>query len=312
MFLQTYGTAGDICDNLQKFGRESATYNMFYLYWRDQLFERVMRLFVWETDDDDVMPKELEQRLIIQGHVGVAKYEGKVTAFFGNFYGVTKYIDEFPNYMVRCPVYSGSKTIGKDIVVINNNGIRNPILPLIHHYSILLAHAEVTFNTLMINARDNGGVPVVTTEKQKQSVAQYQGRLFNGQYGTVTDIGNLGIQYAGADRHTSQSVMERLEAREKLLKSFYSDIGVRSAFEKRNNTVRAEVEADTSLLLLNIADMIKFREIGCEEVNKMFGTNWSVHIAEEIDYGAENQRTQFDTATVAHNEEEILNEQQEV
>lgn len=312
MFLQTYGTAGDICDNLQKFGRESATYNMFYLYWRDQLFERVMRLFVWETDDDDVMPKELEQRLIIQGHVGVAKYEGKVTAFYGNFYGVTKYIDEFPNYMVRCPVYSGSKTIGKDIVVINNNGIRNPILPLIHHYSILLAHAEVTFNTLMINARDNGGVPVVTTEKQKQSVAQYQGRLFNGQYGTVTDIGNLGIQYAGADRHTSQSVMEIMEAREKLLKSFYSDIGVRSAFEKRNNTVRAEVEADTSLLLLNIADMIKFREIGCEEVNKMFGTNWSVHIAEEIDYGAENQRTQFDTATVAHNEEEILNEQQEV
>ena len=30
--------------------------------------------------------------------------------------GVTKYIDEFPQYMVRCPIYSGPRTIGKDIV----------------------------------------------------------------------------------------------------------------------------------------------------------------------------------------------------
>lgn len=310
MFLQDYGLKGELLKNLQKYGRESATYNMFYLYWRDQLFERVMRLFVWDCGEDEVMPKELEQRLIIQGHVGVAIYEKEVTAFYGNFYGVTKYIDEFPNYMVRCPIYSGSKTIGKDIVVINNNAIRNPVLPLIHHYAILLAHAEVTFNSLMINARDSGGVPVVSTQKQKQSVAEYQGRLFNGQYGTVTDVGNLGIQYVGADRHTNQNIMEIMEAREKLLKSFYSDIGVRSAFEKRNNTVRAEVEADTSLLLLNIADMIKAREVGCEKVNEMFGTNWSVHIAEEIDYGAENQRVQFDTATIAHDENTILEEQE--
>ena len=88
--------------------------------------------------------------------------------------------------------------------------------------------------------------------------------------------------------------------REKILKSFYSDIGVRSAFEKRSNSVEAEVEADTSLLLLNLSDMIACREKGAEEVNKMFGTNWSVHVAKEIDYGAENERTQFDTNSDIH------------
>ena len=89
-------------------------------------------------------------------------------------------------------------------------------------------------------------------------------------------------------------------AREKILKSFYSDIGVRSAFEKRSNSVEAEVEADTSLLLLNLSDMIACREKGAEEVNKMFGTNWSVHVAKEIDYGAENERTQFDSSSEVH------------
>ena len=91
-----------------------------------------------------------------------------------------------------------------------------------------------------------------------------------------------------------------METREKLIKSFYSDIGVRSAFEKRNNTVQAEVEADTSLLLLNLSDMLLQRERACEEVNNMFGTNWSVHVAEEIDYGSENERIQFDTSTETH------------
>lgn len=287
--------------NISKLARESSTFNAFYKYWRELLFERIMRLFVWENTGD-VQPKEIEQRLLLQGHCGITKLESdnQLTAMYGNFYGVTKYIDEWSNYTVRCPIYSGTREIGKDIVVINNNSLRNPAYHLVHHYAIILAHTEVTLVNCLVNARDAGGIPVVGTEKQKQSVAEYQGKIFNGQYGTVTDIGNLGIEYLGSDRKTGQDLMDIIETREKIIKSFYSDIGVRSAFEKRNNTVMAEVEADTSLLLLNLSDMIHYREKGAEEVNKMFGTNWSVHIAEEIDYSTENQRVAFDTGTEIH------------
>lgn len=287
--------------NISKLARESSTFNAFYKYWRELLFERIMRLFVWENTGD-VQPKEIEQRLLLQGHCGITKLErdNQLTAMYGNFYGVTKYIDEWSDYTVRCPIYSGTRKIGKDIVVINNNALRNPAYHLVHHYAIILAHIEVTLVNCLVNARDAGGIPVVGTEKQKQSVAEYQGKIFNGQYGTVTDIGNLGIEYLGSDRKTGQDIMDIIETREKIIKSFYSDIGVRSAFEKRNNTVMAEVEADTSLLLLNLSDMIHYREKGAEEVNEMFGTNWTVHIAEEIDYSTENQRVAFDTGTEIH------------
>ena len=70
----------------------------------------------------------------------------------------------------------------------------------------------------------------------------------------------------------------------------------------------AEVEADTSLLLLNLSDMIESRKKGADKVNKMFGTNWSVHIAEEIDYSTANERVAFDTVQETHvknNEEEV-------
>lgn len=299
-------------DSVPKLARESVTYNAAYVYWREQLFERIMRLFVWENTYDvkkrfGVKPKEIEQRLLVAGHCGITTLKGspELTAMFGSFHGVTKYYDEKSEYIVRCPIYSGNRTIGKDVIVIDNNSIRNPAIPLVHHYACMLAHTEVSLVDILINARDCGGVPIVQTEKQKQSVAEYHGKLFNGQWGSVTDIGMLGIQYAGVDRGTRQDIMNIMEVREKLLKSFYSDIGVRSAFEKRNNTVMAEVEADTSLLLLNLADMIASRERGADEVNNLYGTNWTVHIAEEIDYGAENERIQFDTATLIHSQPQI-------
>lgn len=288
-------------EGVTKFAKESCTYSFIYKYWRDVLFERVMRLFVWENTDN-VKPKEIEQRLLLAGHCGITKIlnEEELTAMFGSFYGVSKYQDEWKRYNVRCPIYAGTRKIGKDIVVIDNNSLRNPTYMLVHHYATMLAHTEVTLIDLMVNARDSGGIPVAGTEKQKASIKQYQSDVFNGKYGVVTDLGLLGINYIGADRKTSQNITDVMQTREKILKSFYSDIGVRSAFEKRSNSVEAEVEADTSLLLLNLSDMIDKRKKGCEEVNKMFGTNWTVHIAEEIDYGVENQRIQFDTATEVH------------
>ena len=299
MFLNFLDTESG--KEITKLARESSTFNKFYDFWRDNLFERVMRLFVWENTGS-IEPKEIEQRLILSGHCGVTKLpkEKELTAMYGSFHGVTKYLDEWKEYTVRCPIYSGNRKIGQDIIVINNNSLRNPTYELVHHYAILLAHTEVTLNNVMINARDSGGVPVAATEKQKQSIQQYQSKLFNGQYGVVSDLAFLGVNYAGSDRKTSQNIMDIIEVREKLIKSFYSDIGVRSAFEKRNNTVQAEVEADTSLLLLNLSDMISCRKKGCKEVNKLFGTNWSVHIAEEIDYGMENQRIAFGTSTEVH------------
>lgn len=288
--------------NISKLARESTTFNTWYLYWRDELFERVMRLFVWEGTDDDLDPKEIEQRLHLAGHLGITKIprDSKLTAMYGSFFGVTKYLDEFTGYTVRCPIYSGQRTIGKDVVVISNSSLRNPTYELVHHYAVLLAHCEVSIVDSLVNCRDSGGIPVANTEKQKQSIQQYQGKVYNGEYGVVTDIGNLGINYLGGDRKTQLSIMELYEVRERLLKSFYSDIGVRSAFEKRSNTIQSEVEADSSLLLLNLSDMLEWRKKGADEVNKMFGKNWSVHIADEISYGVENQREEFSSSTELH------------
>ena len=97
-------------------------------------------------------------------------------------------------------------------------------------------------------------------------------------------MGGLGVDYAGSDRKTSQSILEVLEARNKLIRSFYSDIGIRAAFEKKSNVNSLEIDGNDSLLKFNISDMLDQRELACDKVNDLFGTNWSVHLPEEIDY----------------------------
>ena len=181
MFLEDFFKTKEGKD-FSKLARESTTYNAGYVYWRDQLFERVMRLFVWENtfdsnnpkDKNNIEPKEIEEKLILHGHCGITRLttrtvKDELTAMRGAFYGVTKYEDDFTNYMVRCPIYSGSREIDKDVVVIRNNSLKNPVYPLIHRYATLLAHTEVTLVNTLVNARDNGGVPIAQTEKQKQS-----------------------------------------------------------------------------------------------------------------------------------------------
>lgn len=280
MFLQRFGFP-DI-ESIPKLARESTTFNSFYVYWKDQLFERVMRLFIWENTNE-VPAKEIEQRLILAGHCGIATdKKGELSAFYGNFHGVTKYYDEFTQYNVHCPVWTATKTIGKDVVVVNNNALRNPIYPLIHEYAVLLAHNDVSIVMQLVNSRQKA-VPVAKYENQKKSIMTYLGKLYNGQLDAITDPAGIGVDLVTINSTGTEKVAELVATKERLLKDFYTDIGVRSALEKKSNAVESEVEADTPLLLLNISDMLASRQKAAEEVNSMFGTNWTVKVNPEIE-----------------------------
>ena len=294
MFLEETSEAKAKFDNkaLKFFQKSGGTFLEFNAYWRENLFERIMRLFVWEGTEP-VPAKEIEQRLLIQGHCGIFNFKDpttgitELTAMFGNFYGVGKYMDELPKYMMRCPVWSGSTIVGKNSIIISNNSLKNPCLELVNHYAYLLAHTDVSLARAMINCRDAGGVPVATSEKQKTDIECYNRKLYNGEDGVIIDFGALGVEYAGADRHTQQTITDIMDVRQRILKNFYADIGVRASFEKRSNATVNEVEADTSMLLLNIADMIESRKRGADAVNNMFGTDWRVEVAKEIQYNNE-------------------------
>lgn len=268
---------------------QACTYEDFFRYWRDNLFERLMRLFIYDGLGEEIEAKEIEERLYMAGHCGIAQYNGKLTAFFGSFFGPTVYYDEFTNYTVHSPVYSNTFKIDDNIIVINNNALKNPSIDHVNHYAALLAHAEVTLLKQFVEARDSGGVPIAQNEKAKQSLLAYQKAMYQGKINVVSDLAGIGVEYLGADRHTSLRIAEVWEVRKNLLKSFYADIGVRASFDKKSNAVIDEITSDTSMLLYNVSDMLEERKKGLKKVNDLFGVNWSVRLSDEIDYNKENQ-----------------------
>lgn len=268
--------------NITEYALEDTTYSNYYFYWRDELFQRVCRLF--KEKCDPIPAKEIEIRLMMTGSCGIMPYKGELTAFFGTFNGVSKYRDEKPFYCVHSPVYSGNHVIGKEIEVISNNTLRNPLYDMIHHYAQLLAHAEVTYIMTMVNARNAGGVPVAKNNKQYHSLKDYLGKVFNGKFDVVEDIGEFGVEPAGVHTSTAQTCEAIWNTRQRILADFLSDIGVKSGIDKRSNTVSDEINADTPSLLINLNDMLEARKEGFEKVNRHFKTNWTVELNPDINY----------------------------
>lgn len=270
-----------------KYAMEDTTYVAYYKYWMDELFERTMRLFVEKTDP--VPPEEVELRLMLQGHVGIAQLpmrfpEGGLTAFFGEPNGISKYLNRKPNYCVRSPIWSKNLKVGEEVVVIRNNVLMNPLMDLVHHYAQILAHTDVTYVHTMVDARDGSGTPVASTSKQKTSIQSYLKNKFNGKFDFVTDIGAMGMDVIGQNIGLKQSCYELWNTRERIIASYMASIGVKSALDKNSNTVVDEVNADTPSLIINLEDMLKCRKEGFEAVNDLFGTSWTVELNKNLDY----------------------------
>lgn len=308
MFFNEIEQDKTLSELLDIYSADEITYPVLYEFWKMHLFERCIRLFVWESTPID--QKEIEQRLILQGYTGIAPFKGRrrndqftygeLTAFFGSLSGVTKYIDEKVNYIARCPIWTKTLRIGSEVALINNSAMRIPTMMLIHHYATMLAHADSSLIMCTINHRADSGIPVAKSQKHKQSIKKMQKDLYEGKFFHATDIGDVGLEFVKITSGSSEDIVKLYEVREKLIKSFYADIGVRSAYEKNNNTVEAEVTSDQSFLLLNVADMLDQRQKGCEEVNRLFGTNWSVKLSPEIELikegGVNNDNSQKDAS----------------
>lgn len=285
--------------------RDSHSYKMAYGYWANYLFERIARLFIHTGTGDDrhggIDPIHIEKPLLKYGFGVGTKYKGEEVFWKGSLYGVTNYEDRFTHATVSSPKYSGRRTIGKDCFIIDNNSCRNSMCHFVHHYAIMLAHAEVTLVTLLVNARVSS-VPTVNNTKEKTLVDQWRNGVFNGKLSTILDSGFLSVKWQDINTRSLTTLQEIWEVRTNILNQFYTDIGVRVTWNKKGNMIADEVGGNDSMLLFNIDDMLDCRKRGDEWHNELFGGNWETRKSDELNYD-------MSTTTVENNTEngEILN-----
>lgn len=258
-----------------------------YTAWRNTLVERVINIFEWKN-----LPfkqKEIEILLTFVGFCGVTKSKkAELMAVYGSMSGVTNYPDQFTTFTYATPLESGIKQIDKDIVVIDNNQIRLPLIDIINSYATLLAHTDLSLQAILINSRATGLV-TAKTQAQVDSIASWYSSLENGKTLAVLDgksfeslMDDEGIKVVPMNYPSAMTIDSYYQIRENLLKSFYSEIGINSMRDKRERVVEAELDTNLNRILFNIDDMLKSRKDACMKINSIFGTNISVDYNEEI------------------------------
>lgn len=261
---------------------------LFY-YWREYLFDKCMRIFEWDGLPFDA--KEMEQRLILTGHAFVYQRPNEnIEVYFSqlaDFTGV--YFDEPLSVNTYSPKWSDNiKT--EDGVLVNANGVRLALYPLIHKYASLLAHTELSLQQAVIDVRENGGIPVASTEKEKQAYATYRNGKVQGKIGAILDPAFATLKFMETGKNVKNSILELWDLEKELLASFYHDLGLKTASVKKANVLTPEQNADEGLLLFNIDDMLSHREDGAKRISEKYGLNVSVKVNEKLLLSINNLR----------------------
>ena len=277
MFLENYGFSKQFEKN--EFKIESSM-----KYWCNMLFEKIARIFVWKGLPTDIPQREIETRLILNGFCGVVR-DGKkgIMIASGGMSGTTQYADIFTRFTYSAPTaQGGTKTIGKDCVIINNSALRNPLYPLVYRYAFLLAHADISLKCALVNARYTD---LFSTDDQQtaESVRAVRNKIYDGDYDCIVDSSIIGaLQNMANTDSASNTLKQIMETRTDLLRGFYNDIGIKFIKDKKERMITDEVSDDNQMLLFNIADMLHQREKACEDIKNVFGLEVYVKLSDEF------------------------------
>ena len=228
-------------------------------------------------------------RLITNGYCGFVDddFLGAMVAY-GGMSGSTEYFDVFKNFTYAAPTAKGgTKRIDKECVIINNTALRNPMNVFIKRYAILLAHCDVTLVMSLVNLRTKN---IIATDDQgtADSYKEMFKKFYKGEFSALIDKGLLGSSDGGLNNvalPTSGNIgiMECVDAKNEIMRMFYNDIGVRYTRDKKERMIESEVENDQQLLLFNINDMLRQRQIACKKINNLFGSHVTVKLAPEFE-----------------------------
>ena len=260
-----------------------------YSYWINKLLEKCIRIFEWKG-----LPfpqREIEMNLILYGICGFVKDKkvGLMSAK-GSMSGPTQYPDIFKNFTYSAPTAQGGTfNIGEDCVVIYNNALYSPLIALITRTASLLAHAEISIKCSLVNMRSNVALSA-SDDSTVENLKVWYNKLYDGELSaisvddTATMIGSESVSNLLKQTTNNLTPLQAIEARNEILRMFYSELGIRFTKEKRGNMTDDEVNNDEQMLMDNISDMLFYRKQACSEINKLFGLNVSVKLNENYSY----------------------------
>ncbi len=272
------------------FKQRKLDYATAYRLWYEVLANKVLNLFTWTGLPFE--QKELEVRLQLMGD-GIAGvlYSNRLGRFIvanGSPTGITEYADKWLEFTWSCPVDFGTNTIDEDVVLFENNSLHLPTRRLVQRYAHLLAHAELSLQAILINARATG-IIAAKDEKQKQDIADFYKALEDGRTMAIVDddglnslVASEGLRSISTAYPAAHTIIDFWDIRQNLYKEFLTEIGISKATDKKERMITDEVAQDKPMYQYSLDDMLRTRKIAAKKASTVLGLDLSVEINKAV------------------------------
>lgn len=268
-------------------------YKDYYYFWSSYLMERCSNIFVWKG-----LPfksKLLEMYLITIGYAGLVKLDNSNNTFDAvqcSMSGVTQYGSEFttaigvtPKSSVLFHIYgspSSIEAVDRQGIIVDNNGTRTPLVPLIGYYASILSHIDLSIQKVSIKMRTDGLIKG-SDSKSVEAITNWYKAVENGKSIGILDEQTFldlseGIIVKPLGSGGNSELDSLVNTRTRYLNSFFSDVGINTAEEKRERLISAEVTTGFNRVLFNISDMQSSRESACPLIAELFNVDVTVEL----------------------------------
>ena len=261
-----------------------------YNYYVNYLYEKLIHMFKYENMPETMPFSALEDFTMHNGYSGLTKAKFQDEEIFVSVpatkYGVGLYPRFEPLAQYCTPLLQANNLIvGKDIIIMKNNTYEISCDEIVKRYARQLADLDATINILSSNAR----IPVLPSFPDEESAESYKAVMVANRLGQVDAVLDKSFIQKGSftpfsNMSITGSITDVISARNEILRTFLSEIGVTSANDKRERMVVDEVNVNSQMLLFNVADMLECRKKAIEDFNALYNTNITVDLSDEYKF----------------------------
>ena len=255
-----------------------------YNYYINYLYEKLIRIFKYENLPPQIPRDALENYILSNGYGGITNNtQYGLVAVPCTKYGVGLYPRYQPLAQYCTPLMQGTNLlIGRDIIIIKNNSLEISCDEIVKRYARMLADFDATVNIIISNMR----IQVLPSFDNEDSAESYKATMLANRLGQVDTVIDKSFIQKGtftpfATNGNSIKVNDVVSARNEILQTFLSEIGIATANDKRERMVVDEVNVNSQLLLFNVSDMLECRKQAVDQINALYGTNIKVELSDE-------------------------------
>ena len=263
---------------LYDFAKKEDSEQQYVLY----MLNRTQSMFKWTGLPDTIPERMVELYLQINGFVGFTQIGEDLYAMRGGLGGKPDAYYMPTIFTIANPALDVSKNlrIGEECVIVPNDACYLGLMPMFERYASGLAENDLSINIASIMARIIDLISA-TDDRTKESAIQYLKDIRAGKLGVIASSEFFeGIKTHDFGTHSKSAITDLIELQQYYKASWFNELGLNANYNmKREALSTAESQLNDDELLPLVDNMLHCRQIGAEQVNKLYGTNISVDLA---------------------------------